>query len=89
MDRVTDEWLREADTNAQASASEKFPSDFLSNRWVCDLRLAFAQSIARECVRIAKEVETEPTITQMLDHWGAETVAERIRARFGLEDDRG
>lgn len=77
MERVTDEWLREADRKAAELADEQYPDDSLFEKWGDACRLAFAQAVALECERICMEVVH------------ADKAAERIRARFGLEDDRG
>jgi len=79
MDRVTDEWLRKADDKAATLAEKTFPDMERVAEWESAFRLAFAQSIARECREIADAWAGFPDASYR--------IAKGISARFGLEDE--
>ena len=74
MERVTAEWLANADRAAAELADEQFPVETAFGPWGDDCRLAFAQAVARECEEVFR-LNTHP------DEFLA-----NLRARFGLED---
>jgi len=89
------EWLREVDEQSYRDADEIFPDDDAWERWHDAARLSFARAIARECVRICEE---RADYYQQKDRFkfpelcdsaptGAESCADAIRQRFGIEKE--
>lgn len=87
MERVTDEWLRKAHEAGCVAGEKAHDQGSLEN--VLAYRLAFAQAVARECVRLASERADAWEDIRPLDGtvplWIGYVVAD-IRARFGLGD---
>lgn len=75
MDRVTEEWLLEAESNSYYLANEQHPNAEDYQAWEYTRRLAFARAMARECVRLIGVGA------------GTKNATDQIRARFGLEDE--
>lgn len=99
MKRVTDEWLEEVDSKSADLADEKYPHEEDFQEWAAACRSAFAQAVARECVRLVNDeirtlnaaISTTTTTTQarnnMLNRRDAlHWAIFQISARFGLEE---
>lgn len=75
MERVTDEWLERADVEASKTAGMESDKDVVT--YMRDHRRAWAQAVARECIEV------------IMCFNDRDEGVRNIRARFGLEDDRG
>lgn len=104
MDRVTDEWLLEADNQSADQADEKYPHEEDFQEWAAASRSTFAQAIALECVRLVNDeinacnaaVSITTTTEQARQNQNniltridaLRWAAAQIRARFGLEESK-
>lgn len=82
-ERVTDEWLKDAARAAMVKAISAYSPTATNCYRETDFCLAFAQSIAWECVRLLNDMQDENVET---DYYTPTDCADAIRARFGLED---
>lgn len=73
-ERVTDEWLRQQLELAELEGDKLCPDWASWSDVVTAMRLAFAQAVARECLRLCAD---ESLVSR---------VENAISARFGLDD---